>query len=242
MAKSKKPAAKKPLAFSALKKKQREIRDGFPDAVSLRVHRALSWLDRAEKEGRGDPSAAFIFYWISFNAIYATDIKLEAARGGESEVREKAYNNARRSIRRYFGKIVAVDKSNTIYQLIWQRYPDAIRLLLDNPYTFQPFWDYQNGFTTDESWKYRMSRENIMVKKCYRENNTGVLLSILFERLYVLRNQMVHGGATWNGAVNREQVQSGYAILSQLVPIFIDLMMHHPNENWGKPFYPVVEP
>lgn len=29
-----------------------------------------------------------------------------------------------------------------------------------------------------------------------------MILSILFDRLYVLRNQLVHGGATWNSDVN----------------------------------------
>ncbi len=33
-----------------LKTRQREIREGFPTSLSLRVHRALSWLHRAEQE------------------------------------------------------------------------------------------------------------------------------------------------------------------------------------------------
>ena len=68
------------------------------------------------------------------------------------------------------------------------------------------------------------------------------MLTALFERLYVLRNQLMHGGATWNGGVNREQVRNGNAILEILVPRFIDLMMDHPDEAWGQPPYPVVEP
>jgi hypothetical protein len=28
------------------------------------------------------------------------------------------------------------------------------------------------------------------------------ILSMLFDRLYVLRDQMTHGGATWNSATN----------------------------------------
>ncbi len=42
------------------------------DSLNLRLSRALSWLERAEKEygaGVGDLDAAFIFYWIAFNAI-----------------------------------------------------------------------------------------------------------------------------------------------------------------------------
>ena len=67
------------------------------------------------------------------------------------------------------------------------------------------------------------------------------ILSILFDRLYVLRNQLVHGGATWNGSVNRDQVRDGAAVLGTLLPIFIEIMMDNPGQNWGKPFYPVVD-
>mgnify|MGYP006209167631 FL=1 len=67
------------------------------------------------------------------------------------------------------------------------------------------------------------------------------MLGILFQRLYVLRNQLIHGGATWNGKVNRSQVESGTAILGDIVPVVIHLMMKQPNQIWGDPIYPVVE-
>ncbi|MCA2008623.1 hypothetical protein [Tritonibacter mobilis] len=63
---------------------------------------------------------------------------------------------------------------------------------------------------------------------------------MLFDRLYVLRNQLIHGGATWNSSVNRDQLRDGVAILSVLMPVMIDIMMDNANEEWGKPFYPVV--
>ena len=41
-----------------LKARQRALRDGFPEDLGLRVHRALSWLGRAETEA-DDPDARF---------------------------------------------------------------------------------------------------------------------------------------------------------------------------------------
>jgi len=41
--------------------------------------------------------------------------------------------------------------------------------------------------------------------------------------------------------VNRAQVRDGTAILAFLMPVFVDLMMDHPQEDWGHPFYPVIE-
>ncbi len=67
------------------------------------------------------------------------------------------------------------------------------------------------------------------------------MLSILFDRLYVLRNQLVHGGATWDSSANRDQVRDGAALLGCLLPVFINLMMDNPHREWAMPNYPVVD-
>ena len=59
--------------------------------------------------------------------------------------------------------------------------------------------------------------------------------------LDVLRNQLVHGGATWNSSINRAQVKDGAAVLGWLLPVFIDIMLDNPDQDWGKPYYPVVK-
>ena len=74
-----------------------------------------------------------------------------------------------------------------------------------------------------------------------RSSDTVRILSILFDRLYVLRNQLVHGGATWNSDVNRDQVRDGASLLGCLLPIFVDLMMDNPQHEWPMPNYPVVD-
>ena len=56
-----------------LKEKQRSLREGFGESLGLRVHRAISWLQRAAKE-QEDPDAAFVFLWIAFNSAYSQDI------------------------------------------------------------------------------------------------------------------------------------------------------------------------
>jgi len=57
----------------------------------------------------------------------------------------------------------------------------------------------------------------------------------------VLRNQLLHGGATWNSRVNRDQIKEGTNLLGKLIPIVIHTMMSNPNLLWGDPCYPVVK-
>lgn len=59
--------------FKNLKAKHREIREGLPENLSLRIHRALSWLNCAEQHG-DDLDTKFISLWISFNATYAHEM------------------------------------------------------------------------------------------------------------------------------------------------------------------------
>lgn len=208
------------------------LRGGFTAPLSLRVHRALSWLRRAEGEG-DDDDVRFILLWIGFNAAYAGDVS--AALGGHEAQRE------RDRFVEFFCTLVGFDARHRIYDMVWQRFPQEIRVLLDNRYVFAPFWLHHNGTPGYADWPHRLDRAQVAIKAALRDHDTAKLLSLLFDRLYVLRNQLVHGGATWNSEVNRAQVRDGAALLGCLLPLFIDLMMDNPAHGWSMPHYPVVD-
>jgi hypothetical protein len=214
------------LDFAHLKQKQREIRFGFPEPVGLRVHRAISWLGRAEVESE-DYDVRFIMLWIGFNAAYAKDVGAEL-------------DNEREAFRVFFEALVTLDKDNRIYNAVWVRFPHEIRVLLNNRYVFAPFWSFQNG-SGSADWEQSLESAKKVIATAMARRDTPRLLAVVFDRLYVLRNQLVHGGSTWNSSVNRDQVRDGAAVLGTLLPIFIDIMMDNPYRDWGRPFYPVVE-
>ena len=217
-----------PLKFSELKNKHRQLRDGFHPNLVLRIHRALSWLQRAEL-ANDDLDAKFIFLWISFNAVYAQDV-------GSSDL-----SGERSAFRDFFDAVVKLDTSKRIYASVWQRFSNEIRLLLNNQHVFAPFWNYQNGLEGFENWAESLATSQKVIALAMAQQDTPRLLAIVFDRLYVLRNQLVHGGATWNSSVNRRQVIDGGTVLGTIMPLFIDIMMENPNNDWGKPYYPVVK-
>ena len=140
----------------------------------------------------------------------------------------------------YFDTILRLDVEGTIYDAIWQRFSGPIRVLLDNKFVFQPFWDHHNGLGHD-NWEFLFEERKREVRNALVTHDTRFILSAVFDRLYVLRNQLIHGGATWNGSLNRDQVRDGARIMAFLVPLFIDLMMANPRVDWGSPYYPVVD-
>lgn len=114
-------------------------------------------------------------------------------------------------------------------------------MLLDNPFVFQSFWDYQNCKLSHEDWQQRFIAGKQRAKTALGSRDTATVLAVVFSRLYTLRNQLIHGGATWNGQVNREQLRDCVAILGQLVPLVIEIMLDNPNTLWGDACYPVVK-
>jgi hypothetical protein len=228
-----------PLHPDRLKEKQRALRDGFPLPLTLRVHRALSWLMRAHRDG-DDLDTRFIHLWIGFNAAYAGDLE-RAFEEDEGGGRRRGAANERQRFEEFFRTLVRLDGERRIYRALWTRFPQEIRRLLDNRYVFAPFWRHQAGLLGGGGWEISFEAAKRAAHAALAAGDTPVVLSILFDRLYVLRNQLLHGGATWNSATNRPQVRDGAAILGHLLPLFIDLMMDNPGQDWPTPLYPVIE-
>jgi hypothetical protein len=63
---------------------------------------------------------------------------------------------------------------------------------------------------------------------------------VLLHFWYVLRNQLVHGGATHASRVNRQQVKDSVALMGQLVPLIIELMLASDGKEFGGIAYPVI--
>lgn len=217
------------LTHASLKAKQRQLRSGFPEGIGLRIHRSLSWLGRAESCDN-DIDSKFIYLWIAFNAAYA-----EEREPGAPSLAE------RQNFADFCERIVSLDQAWIIHDALWERFSGPIKSLMSNRYVFNPFWQHQNGILGFADWDVRLQKSAFAFGRYFDEGNTARVLSFVFDRLYVLRNQIMHGGATWNGNVNRQQVSDGAEIMAFLVPIFIDIMIDNPNQDWGMPFYPVVD-
>lgn len=222
-----KPMTGSSLEHSALKQRHRLVRDGHPTNLTLRIHRALSWLHRAEQSE--DMDGKFIFLWIAFNAAYAQELD------DSDRTSDKVTFTA------FLQKLCDLDTSKRIDDLIWKEFSGSIRTLLDNPYVFHLFWEFQRGRIGEDEWRDRFASAKKSAQSALASANTPALLSVMFNRLYTLRNQLIHGGATWDGKVNRDQLRDCTRLLGKLVPLIIALMMDNPNALWGDAVYPVVD-
>jgi hypothetical protein len=138
------------MDYEGLKERHRAERGQWHPNLSLRVHRALSWLHRAEQLAeQNDVDGQFILLWIAFNAAHATEID------------EKYRESEQQTFRGFLEKLTELDKGHKRFDaLVWQEFPKSIRVLLDNQYVFQDFWKFQNGSLAEEVWKRNFEAAN----------------------------------------------------------------------------------
>lgn len=212
------------MSFQHLKSRQRAERDNYPEHLSLRVHRALSWLNRAEQ--CEDDDGRFVFLWIAFNAAYANET-------GEIRITEG------RRVSDFLARLVDLDTNHSLANIVWNNYSSSIRLLLDNQFVYAPYWDHQNRLPNSDDWQQRFETDKHVSHRALANRDTATVLGIVFSRLYTLRNQLIHGGATFGSSVNRKQLNDGARILGDIVPAVIDIMMDNARQHWGEACYPV---
>jgi hypothetical protein len=141
-----------------------------------------------------------------------------------------------------------MDKEKAIYDCLWHEYSGPVKALIKNPYVFDPFWQYQRSQVeqkqgddnAENQWRAEFDQSSIEALNCLSREKVPELLAIVLDRLYVLRNQVLQGGATYQSSVNREQVQDGVKLLSSLMPIIIRIMLNANDKDWGELAYPVV--
>ncbi len=207
-----------------LKKKLKNIAN-IDSNHCIRLHRAISWLKAAEENGE-NPDTQFIFLWICFNSCYSID-KIGTLN-----------NSERKSLHDFIVKLVALDIEKQIFNLFWQKYSGPIRLLIQNKFVYRLFWDYQRGDVSE--WQREFERSIVQADTYLAKQDVVNLLEIVIDRLYVLRNQIIHGGATFKSKLNRRQLRDANNILLFIVPTMINLMLVNHHQSWGEIYYPAV--
>ena len=197
-----------------------------------RLRRAKSWLRRS-KDAKDD-TERFIFLWIAFNAAYGYEAALSDS--DKWPVERDKFN-------RFLREVLKRDKDKVLEKTLWRTqvvmkyddngilektfrrtYLDPICDLLNNRYIFKPFWEAVRGSDTESDWEAKFLECNSSVQ-CFMEvGDARPVLMELFTRLYTLRNQLIHGGATFEKGWGQDQVRDGSRIMKSLVPSILKIM------------------
>jgi hypothetical protein len=214
------------IKASTLKAKLKELYNKEEENDIIRLHRAISWVKCAE-ESAENPDIKFITLWIAFNACYA-----------DNENHDISLTEKKR-FKDFIRRLVMLDTEEHFFKLLWHKFSGPLKLLVDNKFAYKQFWDAQRGEKVD--WERLFNQSKIDSRNYLAHQQVPELLGVVLDRLYTVRNQLIHGGATYNSKVNRAQVKDAGQILEFLMPIIIDIMLENINEDWGVINYPVID-
>lgn len=217
------------MSIENTEKLYKATRDGCDESFRIRIHRAISWVKKAKVLPEDDIDLKYISLWIAFNCAYGKEISTDG------------YFGEKVGFRDFLTVISDLDEEKVLDKILWKRFSQSIKALLENKYTFQPYWNYYNGDDSAADWELTLKSYNSKALKGLMTQNTAMVLNIVFDRLYTIRNQLFHGGATCNSKANRMQLHDGCEILSELMPAVLDIMLKHHDRDWGRAFYPYVK-
>jgi hypothetical protein len=188
---------------------------------AIRMHRAISWLFACENGENVDLS--FLSAWIGFNACYS----VPPENAGETE-------NAR--MWKFLQEVIEQDDHRLIASYIFEEQIGLIDSLMSIQYLFKQFWI--SIHVQEEGWdaEYEIQNTRLLIDRDQR--NTLSHCNAIVQRVYVLRNQVIHGGATFESSMNREQMNICNQFMHGLLLRIINVMMKKPLYDWGSTNYP----
>ena len=211
-----------------------------------RMRRAWSWLHLSEKSKSHDEK--FIFLWIAFNAAYGTELPEVSIDKNErpSETTSRRYSEEIKRFTNFVDKIVKRDCERAIEKTLWDNiFSGPVRVLLANKFVFGPFWRCVKGRPEGKDWESKFNKRNQQVREALGKHDVCSVLEEVLKRLYVLRNQIIHGGTTFKTGWGQEQIKDGSRIMEALMPEILKIMQDDIAKNpdsdvWGKLDYPRV--
>ncbi|MCH2144011.1 MAG: HEPN domain-containing protein [Phycisphaerales bacterium] len=192
-------------------------------ALSIRLHRACSWLRRAQHVARTDGTDSIddqlVLLWISFNALYGL---------WDEETNHPARDIG--SVRDFLRRVLELDRDDEFGKLL-QRERGLCERLFDNVYLDHYFWrGLDAGDTEDDSW-HNMPTKG---RKYLNDGRAELALDrLMLYRVYTLRCQLVHGGSTHGGQLNRASVADCGRLLHQVLDIAIRILIERAEDVEG---------
>lgn len=201
---------------------------------SDRLRRAETWYKRSREAT--DVTERYIFLWIAFNAAYGWEIK---ASGNQRRTKE------RQKFEQFLREVLWRDECGKLERLVCYDMRDVIDSLLANKYIYQPFWNAASKLSRSSIWQRSFEQENKRALRARDRRDVHTLLSIVILRLYALRNQIFHGGATFGKGWGQDQVRKGSQLMTSFVPVVLEIMQADiasvpDSDVWGRVCYPRI--
>jgi hypothetical protein len=181
----------------------------------------MSWLERAEQAQEVEDR--FIALWIAFNALY-----------GRLDDCNRAWGD-REAMGTFLSIIWDMD-AGRIRRILGKRQLMVLKLI-ETRYLYHEFWSSPGS---NHEHKLRETVRDFLPR--FGTHRMLPVFRTLFDRLYVMRNQVFHGASTKGSHLNRRTLTQSTGLLADLLPAMVEIMIDNGAEqDWGKICFPPVK-
>lgn len=189
----------------------------------IRVHRALSWFERAiDTDADDQPDGRLLYGWIAFNALY-----------GRWD-REAGFPAPDMAAWRDFLKAVLQQDADGRVAECLLRLRESILHLSENKFVDLRFWQ-------NPEQPGNLRRRYHEALSLFVERRWLSLAGLALERVYVVRGQLVHGAATRGSELNRATLRQSRDVLEGLLLPILEVVIDHAcHDDWPPLCYPPI--
>ncbi|MEE2681132.1 MAG: hypothetical protein VX641_02045 [Planctomycetota bacterium] len=207
--------------------------------LTIRIHRSCSWLGRAQVVARDSSLEGLddqlIFLWISFNALYGQ---------WDKETNHPAKDI--RGVRSFIAQADTLDQEHgpRVFQNLLVQHRALAERLFDNVYLDHYFWrGLEEGAEELETWQNMPRKGRLYLDEGQTQR---ALDRLLLYRVYQLRCQLIHGGGTHGGRLNRESIADCGRFLHLFLDRSFEILLHQERapafrEGLGSICYPPIQ-
>jgi hypothetical protein len=214
----------------ALRRRWKPIKEGEAsstehDSIRIRLHRCLSWMARIEDLEAADldtDDAVLIYRWIALNALYGrwNDERREPDADGWA-------------LDQFLKRIFERDHDGRLESVLLEHKKLAESIVSDE-HLNRHYWS-EPGDSAAQRARSGIHR----VRAAYREKRYRAVMDMTLDRIYLARCQLVHGGATYSGRLNRTGIRRCALMLGHLLVAFGDVIIDGAwRDDWGGICYP----
>jgi hypothetical protein len=182
-------------------------------------------MERASEQD--DYDTRFIYAWIAFNALYG-----QAREGLPTARSQREYGGGDRDeYVNFLHKVTRLD-AEPMWSVVTQL-RKFLEQLVACKYLYFCYWRNMTDWPTD------LERDIDGFGRAMEARDVARAMGLVFDRLYTLRLQLFHGGATFNSTVNRDTVKLSEMALCRFMRAILEVMINHGlGEDWGEFAYP----
>lgn len=195
-----------------------------------RLQRADSWIQAASELSPDRMHESFIFLYIAFNCMYGR----RRYEGDETQIGD--------DLDAFFKRILIMrekdaHKGGTLLKDALKACQQDGAVLIRDRFLVNRYW---RGSQPAASLQDRLNKEASGALQALADENYREFLSPVFRRISVLRNQVMHGCATYGSrSYGRASLAKALRVLRVLVPSFYQLMRQYGHDmTWDPIPYP----